>query len=220
MDNVSVWLDDYHGPKGRSSQLPPAGNILRWVQEAQGRQHQLAHHIIYALHVSIIPCQEVAHVHAEKRHYETCTRHRGLRHTYNIKGGKHLPSNAKTSLELSIYRSKPNIPGLWLGQDRKIYPSFSRLHHLFFGLPGLQENKEICLHKDAPSKPLLQYSIKDIDSSIAIFSNLNSFQASIYLAIIPQPSQLLQQSIHLSYTIKVDRKQQDVPIHKIPHILL
>ncbi|KAK3345776.1 hypothetical protein B0T25DRAFT_583096 [Lasiosphaeria hispida] len=150
MDNVSVWLDDYHGPKG----------------------------------------------------------------------GKHPPSDAKTSLKLSIYQSKPDILGLWLGQDQKIYPSFSRLYHLFFGLPGLQENKEICLHKDAPSKPLLQYSIKDVNSSITIFSNLNSFQASIYLAIIPQPSRLLQQSIHLSYTIKVDGKQQDVPIHKIPHMLL
>jgi hypothetical protein len=82
----------------------------------------------------------------------------------------------------------------------------------------MPEGEEICLHNDAPpSKPPLQYSVKDVDSAIAIFSNLNSFRDKICIQVVSQQSHLLEKSIHISYDLVVKGKM--VPLHKIPHML-
>lgn len=151
------------------------------------------------------------------QHEQSCTFHRSIRHTYDIKGGQDRPSQAELTECLGIYRETEDIPGIWLNRDRMDFPSQGRLHKLFSG--SLQEDEQICLHAGAPSRPQLQYSMKDVDSFIAIFSNLNSFREPICLPIVPQPSSILERSIHLSYPIIVEGKREDVPLHKIPHML-
>jgi hypothetical protein len=81
------------------------------------------------------------------------------------------------------------------------------------------EGDQICLHQDAPSRPELQVSLKDVDSSIALFFNLNRITEPISLAIVPQPASLLTKSLHLTHIVQVDGKPSAVPIHRIPHML-
>jgi hypothetical protein len=158
----------------------------------------------------------VYHSRVERLHRESCSRHRGLRHTYDVEGRKHHPSPAETSRDLGIYRTSEEIPGLWRNRDRAAFPSAARLQYLFSG--PMPEGEEICLRKDAPpSKPPLQYSVKDVDSAIAIFSNLNSFRDKIRIQVVSQQSRLLEKSIHISYDLVVEGKM--VPLHKIPHML-
>lgn len=125
-------------------------------------------------------------------------------------------SQAECSEGLGLYRETSDIPPVWAAKQRQEFPSHGRLSRLFSG--SLHDGEEICLHRDAPSRPPLQYSVKDIDSSIAIFSDLNRFQKPISLTIIPQPASLLKKSIHLSYPVEVNGEVKSVPIHKIPHM--
>jgi hypothetical protein len=171
---------------------------------------------VYTLHTGVVPCLDTLHAKAERRHLGSCTRHRGLRHTYDIEGSRHGPSEAEKSCDLGIHRTSEDIPGLWRNRGRTAFPSAERLQQLFSG--PLSEGEEICLHKDAFNSPV-QYSLKDVDSAITIFTDLNSFQGSISLPVIPQPSTLLSGSIHLYYTLAVDGEPVSVPLHKIPHIL-
>lgn len=215
-DNVSLWLNDNSGPIRRAPRLPPPAAVLEWIDRGRGRKRQLARRIVYTLHTGVVPCQDTFHAKAESRHQSSCTRHRGLRHTYDIEGTRHGPSEAEKSHDLGIYRNNEDIPGLWRNRARTAFPSAERLQRLFSGPLG--EDEEICLHKDAVHSPV-QYSLKDVDSAIAIFTDLNSFQGSISLPIIPQPSKLLRRSVHLHYNLTVDNEPVHVPLHKIPHIL-
>ena len=190
--------------------------MLEWIRSVRGRKRQLARRIVYTLHTGVVPCPDTLHAKAEKQHQGSCTRHRGLRHTYDIEGAGHRPSAAEMSHDLGIYRTNEDIPGLWRNRDRTAFPSAERLQRLFSR--PLSEGEEICLHKDAVNPPV-QYSLKDVDSAIAIFTDLNSFQGSISLPIIPLPSMLLSKSIHLHYNLTIDDKPASIPLHKIPHIV-
>jgi hypothetical protein len=69
----------------------------------------------------------VYHSRVEKLHRESCTRHRELRHTYDVESGKNHPSPTKASRNLDIYRMSEEILGLWWNRDRAVFPSAARL---------------------------------------------------------------------------------------------
>ncbi|KAK3983794.1 hypothetical protein QBC44DRAFT_391448 [Cladorrhinum sp. PSN332] len=219
-DDFNIDEVDEQGGGKPPPQFPPASEILGWIGRAEGPRRQLARRIVYALHVGVIPCPGTKHADAERRHRRACEKHLGLRDTYRIDNRLFPPSEAEEEHELvGIHRKQNSFPGRWVLQDRSSFPSQARLQSLF--TPPPIGGAEICLHKDSPQEmtPPLQYSSKDIDSAIIIFSDLNSFREKISIPVIPIHNRLLQKSIHLSWRLEFEGKQQNVPLHKIPHMV-
>lgn len=198
--------------------FPTDSSVRRWILAAEGPQRQLARRLVFALHVGVIPCPEEKHAKAERRHKDECVRHHGLEDTYHYRDPQHPASEAETAGTFGLYRETPNIPLVWASKTREAFPNCHRLAKVFSSDFG--EGDQVCLHKGAPSRPELQISIKDVDSSMIIFHDLNRITEPLSLSIVPQPANLLKRSIHLTYEIRVDGRRTNVPIHKIPHTLL
>jgi hypothetical protein len=195
--------------------FPTYAAAERWIQKGDGPQRQLARRIVYALHAGIIPCSESRHAAAESQHRLHCTKHLNLQSTFAFPSRKHPPSECESTEGFGLYRETPDIPRLWISNNRDQFPNHHRLERLFSG--AFLEEEQICLHRH--THPELQVSVKDVDSSILLFFSLNRITEPISLAVVPQPASLLTRSIHLFHPVPVAGGMQKVPIHKIPHML-
>lgn len=217
--DVDLWvLREGRGRIVRQQRLPSMARIRRWADEGISYQQRLARRLVYALHVGIIPCPGRTHREAEKKHRNDFTGHHGLCSTYSTGRSFAFRSPAESTTEIGLHRHNP-IPPAWLRKHSasdKDFPTSQRLQQLFSGT--LQEGERVCLHT-TPYRPNVEYSFKDIDSSIIFFSNLNQCREPITLSIVSQPDKLLTSSLHLTHPVcEDDGRVAEVPLHWIPHI--
>lgn len=195
---------------------------MRWAREAEDPAAQLARRIIYALHVSVIPYADKVHERAERVVARVYPHHRNLTYTYVVKDWRHplsaVEMPAQDGLGLGITCTSYNVPGVWLNRSRADFSNQTRLHWLFSG--SLGDYEQITLTNQGYSALNFGYFIKDINSAIVFFTDLNRFNVLLYLPIIPQPSRLLDRAIYLRHEVDVgDGVLQQIPVYQIPYIV-
>jgi hypothetical protein len=118
-------------------------------------------------------------------------------------------------------RSRP-LPSHATGLDRDQLPSAGRLDAMFTGWREQDRWKgaEICLHADDVPERKIAPAVYDVDSFLHITRDPSDFKGPLQICLSPQPNRLLSKSIHVKVPISVGGKNERVPIHKIPHLVL
>ena len=199
--------------------------ISTWVQGGVDDEERCARRILVIMYTGVIPCPDDQHELYDARHLRKHSRHHSIQRTYEIPNGPNRsPSHFELQPETGIHRTDVRYPLELLQNNRSLFPSAPRLQQLFTGKKvnprtnQLSEAPQICLHEDHTGFIGLDTTLKDIDSSITIFSRLDQISSNWTYSLLQMPTKQLTKNLHITCDILTDKAgRETVALHEIPH---
>jgi hypothetical protein len=199
---------------------PGREEVLAWVNDSrQSDEVRLARRVVAILKLGLIACPRERHMAQEERHLLACTgNHAPLSTTTEPPGlWPRQPSEAECNDDMGLKATRDaSVPASLVRANRKCFPNPKRASSMFTGKTDAHAiPPQVCLHTEHQPSAALGRCAFDVDSSITILHNLSDFRGTIRYSPIPQPTKLLERSIHLTAQIRTWNEEDGEEDHRV-----